>query len=77
MTAIAQSIRAEATATGIRVTLIQPGLTDAGPADPGRAADPRLAPDDVARSVLFALDQPASVDVSEIVVRPTGQHPNR
>jgi NADP-dependent 3-hydroxy acid dehydrogenase YdfG len=77
VTAIAQSIRAEATATGIRVTLIQPGLTNAGPASPDRAADPRLAPDDVARAVLFALDQPASVDVSEIVVRPTGQHPNR
>jgi NADP-dependent 3-hydroxy acid dehydrogenase YdfG len=77
VTAMAQSIRAEATATGIRVTLIQPGLTDTGPASPDRAADPKLAPDDVARTVLFALDQPASVDVSEIVVRPTGQRPHR
>jgi NADP-dependent 3-hydroxy acid dehydrogenase YdfG len=77
VTAIAQSIRAEATATGIRITLIQPGLTDAGPADPGRAAEPRLAPHDVARTVMFALEQPASVDVNEIVVRPTGQQPHR
>ena len=77
VTAIAQSIRAEATATGIRVTLIQPGLTVAGPTSADRAADPKLAPDDIARAVLFALEQPASVDVSEIVVRPTGQQPYR
>ena len=77
VTAMAHSIRAEATATGIRVTLIQPGLTAAGPASPDRAADPKLAPGAVARTVMFALEQPASVDVSEVVVRPTGQHPHR
>jgi NADP-dependent 3-hydroxy acid dehydrogenase YdfG len=77
VTAIAQSIRAEATETGIRVTLIQPGLTDAGPPDPGRAAEPKLAPGDVARTVMFALEQPASVDLNEIVIRPTGQQPHR
>jgi NADP-dependent 3-hydroxy acid dehydrogenase YdfG len=77
VTAIAQSIRAEATETGIRVTLIQPGLTDAGPPDPGRGGEPKLAPGDVARAVMFALEQPASVDLSEIVIRPTGQRPHR
>jgi NADP-dependent 3-hydroxy acid dehydrogenase YdfG len=77
VTAIAQSIRAEATATGIRVTLIQPGLTDAGPTSPDRASDPKLVPGDVARAVMFALEQPATVDISEIVIRPTGQQPHR
>jgi NADP-dependent 3-hydroxy acid dehydrogenase YdfG len=77
VTAIAQSIRAEATETGVRVTLIQPGLTDAGETDPGRAGEPRLAPDDVARMVMFALEQPATVDLNEIVVRPAGQQPYR
>lgn len=77
VTAMAQSIRAEVTATGVRVTLIQPGLTDVGRISPDRAGDPRLSPDDVARAVLFALEQPPSVDVSEIVVRPTGQQPYR
>jgi NADP-dependent 3-hydroxy acid dehydrogenase YdfG len=77
VTAIAQSIRAEATATGIRITLIQPGLTDAGQTDPGRAGEPRLAPDDVARTFMFALEQAASVDVNEIVIRPAGQQPHR
>ena len=77
VTAIAQSIRAEATATGIRVTLVQPGLTDAGPTSPDRTDDPKLAPDDIARTVMFAIEQPASVDVGEIVIRPTGQQPHR
>lgn len=77
VTAMAQSIRAEAVGTGIRVTLIQPGLTAAGPTSPDRAADPMLDPGDVARAVLFALGQPASVDVGEIVIRPAGQQPYR
>jgi NADP-dependent 3-hydroxy acid dehydrogenase YdfG len=77
VTAMAQSIRAEATTTGIRVTLIQPGLVDAGPISPDRAADPTLTPGDIARTVMFALTQPSSVDISEIVVRPTGQQPWR
>jgi NADP-dependent 3-hydroxy acid dehydrogenase YdfG len=77
VTAIAQSIRAEVTATGMRVTLIQPGLADAGPTSPDRAGDPKLAPGDVARAVMFALEQPGSVDVNEIVIRPTGQQPHR
>jgi NADP-dependent 3-hydroxy acid dehydrogenase YdfG len=77
VTAIAQSVRAEVAAAGVRVTLIQPGLVDAGAVSPGREADPKLAPADVARAVLFALGQPAGVDVSEIVVRPTGQQPFR
>lgn len=73
VTAMARSIRAEVTATGVRVTLIQPGLVDAGWTSPGRVADPKLTPGDIARAVMFALGQPAHVDVSEVVVRPTGQ----
>ncbi|MCK9900763.1 short-chain dehydrogenase [Parafrankia colletiae] len=77
VTAMAQSIRAEAVDTGIRVTLLQPGLVNSGERAPERGADPALDPDDVARAVLFALSQPDSVDVSELVLRPTGQHPHR
>jgi NADP-dependent 3-hydroxy acid dehydrogenase YdfG len=77
VTAMAQSIRAEVSATGVRVTLVQPGLTDAGRISPDRVGDPRLSPGDIARAVLFALEQPPSVDVGEIVVRPTGQQPYR
>ncbi|CAI7974463.1 putative DNA-invertase from lambdoid prophage Rac [Frankia sp. Hr75.2] len=77
VTAMAQSIRAEVTGTGVRVTLIQPGLVDTGERSPGRVTDPALDADDVARTVLFALDQPDTVDIGEIVIRPTGQHPHR
>jgi len=77
VTAMAQAIRAEVSAAGIRVTLVQPGLTGTGEISPDRAGDPRLSPDDIARAVMFALDQPPGVDVSEIVVRPTGQAPFR
>ena len=77
VSALAAGIRAECVGTGVRVTLIQPGLTDAGPAGPGRQADPRLAPADVAAAVMFAVGQPAGVNVSEIVIRPVGQDPFR
>ncbi|PPK98761.1 NADP-dependent 3-hydroxy acid dehydrogenase YdfG [Kineococcus xinjiangensis] len=77
VTAMAQSIRAEVTATGVRVTLVQPGMVDAGETSSDRLAEPRLRPEDVARAVLFALEQPPEVDIGEIVVRPTGQRPDR
>ncbi|HTT54927.1 MAG TPA: SDR family NAD(P)-dependent oxidoreductase [Streptosporangiaceae bacterium] len=77
VTALAASIRAECVGTGVRVTLIQPGLTGTGAVSPGREADPKLAPGDVARAVLYAVGQPAGVDVSEIVIRPAGQDPFR
>jgi NADP-dependent 3-hydroxy acid dehydrogenase YdfG len=77
VTALAASIRAECVGTGVRVTLIQPGLTEAGPISPERQGDPKLAAEDVARAVLYAVSQPAGVDVSEIVIRPVGQDPFR
>lgn len=77
VSAMAASIRAECVGTGVRVTLIQPGLTDTGPVSRGREADPKLVPGDVARAVMYAVGQPAGVDVSEIVIRPVGQDPFR
>ena len=44
VSALAASIRAECVGTGVRVTLIQPGLTDTGPVSPGREADPQAGP---------------------------------
>jgi NADP-dependent 3-hydroxy acid dehydrogenase YdfG len=32
-----------------------------------------VAPDAIARAVAFAIDEPADVDVNEILVRPTAQ----
>ena len=37
-------------------------------------APPRMAgPEAIARAVVFAIEQPADVDVGEIIVRPTAQ----
>ncbi|WP_447003285.1 SDR family oxidoreductase [Saccharothrix isguenensis] len=73
VTGLAQAIRAECVGTGVRVTLVQPGLTDTGGIPPSRAGDPKLAPEDVARAVMYAVSQPPTVDVNEILVRPVGQ----
>lgn len=73
VTGLAQAIRAECVGTGVRVTLIQPGLVDTEAIPASRRDDPKLEPADVARAVLYALGQPPTVDVNEIVIRPIGQ----
>src|SRR5215218_9023371 len=57
---------------GIRVTVIEPGMTDT-PFFDNRPGDSALADDDIARAVIFALEQPPGVDVNEILIRPTRQ----
>jgi NADP-dependent 3-hydroxy acid dehydrogenase YdfG len=73
--AIAESLRQEVRqiheSSGIRVTLIAPGMTDTEFFDE-RPSD-ALEADDIARAVMFALTQPRHVDVNEILVRPSGQ----
>jgi NADP-dependent 3-hydroxy acid dehydrogenase YdfG len=77
ITAMGQSIRAEAIGTGIRVTVVEPGLVDTPAISPQRRGDPKLDPADVGRAVLFAVGQPPGVDINEIVVRPVGQSAHR
>jgi NADP-dependent 3-hydroxy acid dehydrogenase YdfG len=38
-----------------------------------RRAEIAIQPDAIARAIAFAIEQPADVDVNEIVVRPTAQ----
>ncbi len=71
VTAMGEAARQELDGTGIRVTLIEPGMVDT-PFFDNRPTD-ALADEDIARAVLFALSQPAHVDVNEILVRPTAQ----
>jgi NADP-dependent 3-hydroxy acid dehydrogenase YdfG len=56
---------------GIRVTLIEPGMTDTEffSERPTEA----LADDDIARAVLYALSEPDHVDVNEVLIRPASQ----
>jgi NADP-dependent 3-hydroxy acid dehydrogenase YdfG len=72
VTAMAEAARQELNDTGVRVTLIEPGMVDT-PFFSRGAGDGALQADDVARAVMFALDQPEHVDVNEILIRPTAQ----
>jgi NADP-dependent 3-hydroxy acid dehydrogenase YdfG len=72
VTAMGESARQEFNDTGVRVTLIEPGMVDTRFFDNGAPPD-ALQADDVARAVMFAVSQPAHVDVNEILVRPTAQ----
>ncbi len=40
---------------------------------PATPSGPSLQPEDVARAVLYAVGQPAHVDVNEVLLRPAGQ----
>lgn len=77
VTAIGEGLRQELRgmheAHGVRVTLIEPGMVDTPFFESGPPMDGALEPEDIARAVIYALSQPPHVDVSEILVRPTGQ----
>jgi NADP-dependent 3-hydroxy acid dehydrogenase YdfG len=73
VTAMGESLRQELNGTGARVTLIEPGCVETPFFDDGSPIPESLEADDVARAVMFALDQPARIDVNEILMRPTTQ----
>jgi NADP-dependent 3-hydroxy acid dehydrogenase YdfG len=78
--AISEGLRQEV-GGDIRVTVVSPGVVESELADsisdPGGRAEMRafrqvaIKPDAIARAIHFAIEQPADVDVSEIIVRPT------
>jgi NADP-dependent 3-hydroxy acid dehydrogenase YdfG len=69
--ALAENLRLELDGTGVRTTVIAPGMTRT-PFHQEFPITP-LEPEDVCRMIEFALDQPPHVDVNEILVRPTEQ----
>lgn len=71
VTGMAESVRADLNGTGVRTTLISPGGVQTPFFDTPREG--RLEPDDIARAVLYAVSQPAHVDVNEVFIRPTAQ----
>ncbi len=75
VTGMAQAIRNEMVGTGVRVTLVEPGIVDTPFWDNLQKPDSakELQPDDIARAVMFAVSQPPHVDVNDILIRPTGQ----
>jgi NADP-dependent 3-hydroxy acid dehydrogenase YdfG len=71
VTAMGEAARLDLNGTGVRVTLIEPGMVDT-PFFEKRPTD-ALHDDDIARAVMYALAQPPHVDVNEILVRPVAQ----
>ncbi|OLZ66386.1 short-chain dehydrogenase [Streptomyces sp. IMTB 2501] len=75
VTGLAENTRRQVTEFGIGVTLVAPGRVETpfwdglGSLPPGRL----LTADQIADSVVWAIRQPAGVDVNTVVVRPLGQ----
>lgn len=81
--AISEGLRQEAGAK-LRVTIVSPGYVQTNFADSITSPDVKaqivangdamgISPAAIARAIAFAIEQPADVDVGEIVVRPTAQ----
>jgi NADP-dependent 3-hydroxy acid dehydrogenase YdfG len=81
--AISEGLRQEA-GENLRVTIVSPGMTltnfaesitdEAARAELERRRDDiAMPPAAVARAIAFAIDQPADIDIGEVVVRPTAQ----
>ena len=76
---LGKAVRKEARPAGVRVSIIEPGIVDTplvqqtaeGAAE--LAAVRALDPQDVARVVTFVLEQPAHVNIDEIMISPLGQ----
>ena len=71
--ALRQELRQAHSNDGIRVTVIEPGMVDTPFFDQRPGPDNALHDADIARAILYALDQPAHVDLNEILIRPSRQ----
>jgi NADP-dependent 3-hydroxy acid dehydrogenase YdfG len=80
--AISEGLRQES-GHSIRVTIISPGAVQTDLAETISSAELKkrvkafqknaISPHAIARAIAFAIEQPADIDVNEIVVRPTAQ----
>ncbi len=74
VTAMGEAVRGEVAGSGVRVTLIEPGIVATPFWDDGKGPlDSPLQEDDIAGAVMWALNQPPHVDVNEILIRPSAQ----
>ena len=69
VSAIGYGLREEIKGSGVRVTLLEPGMVDTPFFDEPKPD--ALKAEDIARAVVYALTQPAHVDVHELMVLPT------
>jgi NADP-dependent 3-hydroxy acid dehydrogenase YdfG len=70
--ALRQELRQMKENERIKVTLIEPGITDTEFFD-DKPAEWALRDEDIAREVLHALTTPPGVEINEILIRPTAQ----
>jgi NADP-dependent 3-hydroxy acid dehydrogenase YdfG len=78
--AFSEAVRQEVTGRGVRVGIVEPGMTITEMTRGSQSASGRgmpqevwLRPEDVARSIAFMTTQPAHAAINEILVRPTAQ----
>ncbi len=71
VTGLGYNLTEELVGTGVRSTLIEPGMVDTPFFD--NPVTGALAAEDIANAVMYAVSQPAHVDVSEILVRPVAR----
>jgi clavulanate-9-aldehyde reductase len=82
--AFSESLRQEAVALGVRVTLVEPGAVATELAGHNRPevleqmakrfqGVTLMEADDIANAVLYAIGQPSNVSVNEVLIRPSGQ----
>jgi NADP-dependent 3-hydroxy acid dehydrogenase YdfG len=71
VTAMGEAARQDLHGSGVRVSVIEPGMTDTPFFD--HRPEHALEPQDIARAVMYALSQPPHVNVNEILIRPTAQ----
>lgn len=77
--ALSEALRMELSKTDVQISCIEPGLVRTGlhdrwevpPAELLGVAEP-LEPDDIARMVLFILEQPAHVRIPQLMILPKG-----
>jgi NADP-dependent 3-hydroxy acid dehydrogenase YdfG len=77
VSSFAEALRAELRqmrkVAGIRVTLLEPGSVATEMTSREQIPFEQLDADDVARAVLYALEQPSNVDLAQVAIRPAGQ----
>jgi NADP-dependent 3-hydroxy acid dehydrogenase YdfG len=71
VTGMAEAARQDFNGTGVRTTLISPGMVETEGFS--HDLDDTLTAEDIARTVMFAIAQPAHMDINEILIRPTAQ----
>jgi NADP-dependent 3-hydroxy acid dehydrogenase YdfG len=82
--AFSESLRQEAVAMGVRVTVIEPGAVATELPGHNRpevleqiakrfAGVTPLSAEDIANAIMYAISQPPNVSVNEMLIRPSGQ----